>query len=185
MDSGKQIFIGVIIVTLIVIIVIIRLSHACNIEYTVVQTIDGQQHMILVKPSLNKPQLVDAGQFPIDGMKFVVASEHTGLFLADSAVMTNDIKSAKIFTYNSKTRRTVELINTLSENTTLVIGITGDHALIGAYMCSNGTPGTAIILDGDDRWSLGYVGCDGTDNPIVTALSPQYVASYSALFYYV
>ena len=184
MVSGKQLFIGVLIVTLII-GVIIWLSQAYQ-EHTVVRDADGNSVMVLVKPSLDEPKLVEAGKLPLDGLKFVVASEHTGKFLADSAMMTDDIKLAKIFTYNSKAGHTVEEINNKNTSdddsfTSLIIGISGDHALVGSLdsRCSNGNPAYAIILNGD-IWVWGSVQCN-----IDSALSPQYVSDYGVVFYYV
>jgi hypothetical protein len=138
--------------------------------------------------SLSNPQKVPSGQLPADGLKFVIASLSTGKYLGDATLMTDDINSAKIFTYNSKLGHTIEDISNANTNDSnpfdgLIINFSGEHALVGSLdtlvSCPNHTAAYGIIL-GAQKWNWGIVNCN-----VPAALSPEYLPMYGAVFYYV
>jgi len=119
---------------------------------------------------------VPAGQIPIDGKEFVVASALTGKYVADNNVMTTDINDAKVFTYNSTSNHTNEEIKK-SDGTSETISVvpSGQKALI--------VPGNneayAFIVSGDN-WND-----SGTITYNIPAALDNYYSAYGVKLFYV
>lgn len=138
-------------------------------------------------PSFNNPQLVPPGQLPDNGKKFVIASVSTGKYLSDAGVLTNDINSARVFTYNSSVGHTNESISNANTSdgtpyTQLIINFSGQNALVGPLdtICSSNNAAAYGIMLGLNAWDYGSVQCN-----VAAALEEAYLPVYGAKFYYV
>jgi hypothetical protein len=103
----------------------------------------------------------------------------------DNGVMVSDVKAAKVFTYDSTSGMTNEMIQLPAgegEASNLIINFFNDKALVGTtYRVSNGSVGYALAIgDNNSSW-YAY----GTNNNIPLALSDAYAYHYSAEFFYV
>jgi hypothetical protein len=132
-----------------------------------------------------KPELVPAGQLPIDGKKFVIRSLNGKYLTNIENKLTDDIASAGVFTYNSKTNSTNEgfknnLLKTQDLFIYLTINFSGTNALVGAAnkVCNNGNVEFAILFKEDWFWSS--IQCD-----VDAVLASNLVSVYGAQFYYV